>query len=248
MITQEIFTQNKTSQSAPLWGILGAMDTEVELLIEAMKEPREAIYAGTKFYRGTIGCRECVVSRSGEGKVNAAMTAQAMIDHYPITALINSGIAGGLKDYMSIGDIVLSVDALQHDLDASPIGYARGQVPGLPLLAFPADQTLLAIFETCAARIFPETRLTKGRVVSGDQFIADHQTKKGLIRDFDGACAEMEGGAVAQVAYRNHIPYLIVRIISDNANGIASMDFAAFEKLATKKSMQLILTACETAL
>ena len=222
-------------------GIIGAMDEEVAKIKEEMTDVTVTSVAGMDFYEGKLSGKDVVVVRSGIGKVNAGMCSQILADRFHISAVVNTGIAGSLRNEINIGDIVLSTDAVQHDMDASGFGYKKGQIPRVDIFAFPADEGLLKLAEECNRSVNPEIRTFKGRVVSGDQFISDKEKKRWLIETFDGSCTEMEGAAIAQAAYLNQIPYLVIRAISDKADDSAGMDYAVFEEQAIRHSVNLLL-------
>lgn len=227
-------------------GIIGAMDEEVAKLKERMTEVEVESRASMDFYKGKLGEREIVVVRSGIGKVNAAMCTQILADLYKVDAVINTGIAGSLRSEINIGDIVLSSDALQHDMDAAAFGYEPGQVPRLNTLAFEASVDLIRRARECCARVNPEIQTFVGRVVTGDQFISEKEKKVRLSEDFGGYCTEMEGAAIAQACYLNHIPFLIIRAISDKADDSATMDYPAFEAQAITHSVNLVTELIRT--
>ena len=222
-------------------GIIGAMDEEVARMKEQMEDAQVQTWAGMEFYRGRINGKEAVVVRSGIGKVNAAVCAQILADRYEVSAIVNTGIAGSLDGKIDIGDIVLSTDALQHDMDATNFGYPLGQIPRMEVLSFQADRRLLELARTCCKEVNPDIHVYEGRVVSGDQFVSSQEKKEWLIRNFKGSCTEMEGAAIAQAAYLNGIPFLIIRAISDKADNSATMDYPAFEAQAIDHSVNLML-------
>lgn len=221
-------------------GIIGAMDEEVAMLKEKLTEVQVETKAAMDFYKGKLEGEDVVVVRSGIGKVNAAMCAQILADIYHADHVINTGIAGSLKAEINIGDIVLSTDALQHDMDAQAFGYEPGQIPRVDTLSFKADENMISLAKECCKKVNPEIGVFTGRVVSGDQFISDKEKKKWLTDTFAGYCTEMEGAAIAQVCYFNHIPFLIVRSISDKADDSASMDYPTFEAQAIRHSVNLM--------
>lgn len=222
-------------------GIIGAMDEEVLEIKNTLKDVTVETAAGMEFYRGKINEKEVVVVRSGIGKVNAAVCSQILVDKFGVEAIVNTGIAGSLKAEIDIGDIVLSSDSVQHDMDATGFGYPIGQIPRMETFAFPADQKLLKLAEKCCNQVNPDIKTFVGRVVSGDQFISDKEKKQQLIDNFDGFCTEMEGAAIAQVCYLNHIGCLIIRAISDKADDSATVDYPAFEAKAIEHSVKLLL-------
>lgn len=213
-------------------GIIGAMDEEVAMIKAQLTDVQVESRAAMDFYKGKLEGKEVVVVRSGIGKVNAAMCTQILADIYSVTGVVNTGIAGSLKAEIDIGDIVLSSDALQHDMDATGFGYEPGQIPRVETLAFKADEGLINLAEECCSRVNPDIHTFVGRVVTGDQFISDKEKKKWLTDTFGGYCTEMEGAAIAQACYLNSIPFLIVRAISDKADDSASVDYPAFEAKA----------------
>lgn len=227
-------------------GIIGAMDEEVAKLKEQMTEVEVESRASMDFYKGKLGQGEVVVVRSGIGKVNAAICTQILADLYKVDAVINTGIAGSLKAEINIGDIVLSSDALQHDMDAISFGYELGQVPRLDTLAFKADENLVKQAKECCARVNPDIQVFVGRVVTGDQFVSHEQKKIQLRETFGGYCTEMEGAAIAQACYLNNIPFLIIRAISDKADNSATMDYPAFEAQAITHSVKLVTEIIRT--
>ncbi len=222
-------------------GIIGAMDEEVLEIKHALADVSVETAAGMEFYCGKVNNKEVVVVRSGIGKVNAAICSQILVDKFGVDAIVNTGIAGSLRAEINIGDIVLSSDSVQHDMDATGFGYAAGQIPRMDTFAFPADERLLNLAKECCSQVNPDIQTFVGRVVSGDQFISDKEKKQWLIDKFGGSCTEMEGAAIAQVCYLNHIGCLIIRAISDKADDSANMDYQEFEAKAIEHSVKLLL-------
>ncbi len=213
-------------------GIIGAMEEEVVKLIELLENKEEYEYAGMKYYKGTFVEKDLVVVKCGIGKINAAACTQILIDRFSPDYIINTGIAGGLANEVDIEDIVVSTDAVHHDMDAVAFGYPLGQIPRMEVFSFKADEGLadLAIESAISAGL--KVKCHKGRVATGDQFIATKEKKEFIINEFGAACAEMEGAAIAQTAYINKVPFVILRAISDKADDSASMDYPVFEKNA----------------
>lgn len=221
-------------------GIIGAMDEEIKLLKEHISIQEEVVRATISFYVGTIYGKDVVVCKSGVGKVNAAITTQLLVDHFSVTNIIFTGVAGAVDPKLNIGDIVISNDALQHDIDASPLGFKQGEVPMFDYPSvFPADKNLIQLAEQ-AANTLPDVNVIKGTILSGDQFIADHQKVAKLGDQFGGSCVEMEGASVAHVAMLNQIPFVIIRSMSDKANGEANVNFTEFTKLASERSFSIV--------
>ena len=195
-------------------GIIGAMDEEVAKIKERLENVEVQTFGGMDFYKGNFEGKSVVVVRSGIGKVNAAVCAQILADRYQVSG---------------------------HDMDATNFGYPAGQIPRMDVLSFPADPKLLALAKECCGRVNPEIHTYEGRVVSGDQFISDQKKKDWLIETFHGYCTEMEGAAIAQAAYLNGIPFLIIRAISDKADNSANVDYPTFEAQAIIHSVNLML-------
>ena len=196
-------------------GIIGAMEMEVAYIKEQLQDGRTVAAAGMDFFSGKLAGVDAVVVRSGVGKVNAAVCTQILADFFRVDFVINTGVAGSLDARINIGDIVISTDAVQYDMDVSVFGYQPGQIPGMSVLAFPADERLASLAETICRKVNPDLSVYRGRVMTGDRFVADMEVKKMLSRQFQGLCTEMEGGAVAQAAWMNKVPFVIIRAISD---------------------------------
>ena len=221
-------------------GIIGAMELEVETLKVRMAVSKVEKKAGMEFFEGVLNGANVVIVRSGVGKVNAALCTQILADMFSVTHIINTGVAGSLNAKLDIGDILISTDALHHDVDATIFGYQPGEVPQLGLREFPADPRLAELAKAACEKVNSDIRAVPGRVVSGDQFISDNETKARLIREYHGDCAEMEGAAIAHGAYLNGIPFVIIRAISDKADNSAEMDYPVFEAAAAKHSAALV--------
>lgn len=221
-------------------GIIGAMDEEVAALKQDMEVKTSSTLASMEFLEGTLLGKEVVIVRSGIGKVNAAVCAEILAGIFHVDAMINTGIAGSLNPKIDIGDIVISSDVLHHDMDATGFGYPLGQIPRMEVLSFEGDKNLIEVAERVCGQVNPEIHTHIGRIVSGDQFISDKEVKHRIIENFQGYCTEMEGAAIAQTAYLNKIPFVILRAISDKADDSATVDYPAFEKKAIEHSVNLV--------
>lgn len=220
-------------------GIIGAMEEEVAALKEKMQISGVLKKASMEFYEGSLQGKQVVVVRSGIGKVNAGLCTQILVDVFDVKKVINTGIAGSLDARIDIGDIVVSTEALQHDMDATQFGYPLGQIPRMETLAFPADEVMIKTARESCEKVNPEIKVFEGRVVTGDQFVADKELKEHIRQNFKGLCTEMEGAAIAQAAWLNQVPFVIIRAISDKADDSAEMDYPAFEKQAILHSVRL---------
>ena len=217
-------------------GIIGAMDVEVATLKESMTAKVERTIAGSVYCEGRLEGLPAVVVQCGVGKVNAALCAQALCDCFGVTHIVNTGVAGSLNAKLDIGDFVISREAMYHDFKCSPINpaYVVGQVPGLPVRAFPADLALTELAFSVADGICPG-HAHIGMVASGDQFVCDKDKKQTIVEDTGALCTEMEGAAIAHGAWKNGIPFVVIRAISDKADDSAQMDYPTFEAIAAKR-------------
>ena len=221
-------------------GIIGAMTVEVETLKSAMTNLTVTRKAGMEFYDGVLEGLPAVVVQCGVGKVNAAMCAQVLCDCFEATHLVNTGIAGSLCADLDIGDLVVSKDAMYHDFDVQHFGYEMGEVPGMGVLTFPASEAMMEYATSAAESVHPG-HVKTGRIASGDMFVAEKTVKENIIAKTHAVCTEMEGTAIAHVAFRNHLPFVILRAISDKADDSAEMDYPTFEAQAAHRCAQVTL-------
>lgn len=220
-------------------GIIFAMEPEGRKLIGMLEDTREEQALGLTFYLGKLSGKDVVLVRSGMGKVNAGISCALLLARYPIEAVINTGIAGSLNASIDIGDIVLSKTVVHHDVDATFFGYKLGEVPQVGTCEFPGDEKLLQTAFIVNQETNPDNHVFIGKVCSGDQFIDSTKAKERIHQSFGGDCCEMEGASIAQVAWTNHIPFLIIREISDKADDSAKMDYPEFEEMAVNHCVRL---------
>ncbi len=219
-------------------GIIGAMAEEIERLHQSVEITSEVTTAGITYYEGTWHGKQVIYCKSGVGKVNAAVCTQLLL-HHGADCVLFTGVAGAVDPSLNIGDIVVSTSCMQHDMDCSPLGFERGVIPFHPSSQFNADEQLVALAMNACDRLFPG-RSMKGKVLSGDQFIASRETVQMFHEQLQGTCAEMEGAAVAQVCVMNGIPFVIIRSMSDKADGSAHVNFAEFTVEASDRSFSII--------
>lgn len=223
-------------------GIIGAMEVEVQLLSQKMSEEGpvdSCMVAGMNFESGTLNSKPVIVVRSGIGMVNAALCAQILIDRFSVCSIVNTGVAGSLDASIDIGDIVVATDSVNHVMDVQNLGYEPGQNPDFNIVAFPASDTMA----DAALQAAQELNLTarRGRIASGDRFVREDSDKERIVDLFDASCCEMEGAAIAQACFLSKIPYLILRAISDKADGSASVDYPTFEAKAASDCAHLTM-------
>ena len=222
-------------------GIIGAMESEVAALMEAVENPQKTNIAGMEFCEGTLDGEDVVIVKCGVGKINAGTCAQTLITNFGVDSIINTGVAGSLDASIDIGDIVVSTDAVQYDFDLTPLGYAPGQLYGADSASLPADETMRQSAVSAVGECAPEVQVFEGRICTGDQFVASPEQKESIVEEFGGLCCEMEGGAIAQICCQNNIPFVIIRAISDKADGSAEMDYPVFEKEAAARCAEITL-------
>lgn len=221
-------------------GIIGAMDEEIDIIKNEMKINSEDIKAQTIFYSGEFQGKNIVLVRCGIGKVNAAIITQILISEYKVDIVINTGVAGGVKNDIQIGDIVVSNDVLEHDFDARSFGYKLGEIPRLKVSKFKANDKLIDLAVNSTEIELEEHKVHKGRIVSGDEFVASAEKKKFLWDQFNAYCVEMEGAAIGHACYINDKPFVIIRAISDKADGSANNNYNEFVLDASKKSVNIL--------
>jgi len=221
-----------------VFGIIGAIDEEVAGLKSKMEIIETKTVAGCTFFRGKLQGKDIVLVKCGIGKVNAALCTQALIDGFSPGCVINIGAAGNMSDELGIGDVVVSTDLVQHDFDASAFGkYEIGTISQLGVRFFKADTGLI---NAALKASIDGHKIHKGRIATGDQFIADESRKERIKTLFEPLCVEMEGAAIAHVCYLNEVPFVVIRSISDNSDGSADISFEKFILLAAKNSSLIV--------
>ncbi len=222
------------------YGIIGAMDEEVEILQEEMQVHLEKEIAGLRFYQGTLEEKSIVLVRSGIGKVNAAICAQILISEFKVEQIINTGVAGAIDESLDILDIVVSTELQQYDVDAREFGYNLGEIPRMTTSIFPASPSLVNKAYTKGVKRFGKAQVQMGKIVSGDTFVSSTAMKDRLEKEFQAKCTEMEGASIAQACYMNQIPFVVVRTMSDKADGSANNNYKAFVTKAAFRSKELV--------
>lgn len=217
--------------------IIGALDTEVEGLISLLDSHEVETVGGIKCHLGILDGKCVCIARCGVGKVFAAMCAEAMIVKYSPSLIINTGVGGALSDKLMPTDTVIADKLCQHDMDTSPLGDPKGLISGINKIYFEADKRAVEILKSSAERL--SINAFVGTVASGDKFVAHREDKQNIIFEFSAMACEMEGCAIAQVAFVNSVPFAVIRAISDSADGDASMDYASFLPIAAKNSTAL---------
>ena len=221
-------------------GFICPMDCELAAVTRLFTETKTVRYAGLDFYEGHIGGRRAVAVKCGVGKVFAALAAEALILGFSPDLVINTGVAGNLSDDLSIGDVVVSTAVVQHDMDTSPLGDPVGLISGINKVYIESDADAAKI--VCRALDSLGVHYAVGVVASGDQFVATKEKRDFIKETFGALCCEMEGAAVGQVCYANGVPFLVLRALSDDANGASPDDFPAYCVKVSETSSRVIAT------
>lgn len=226
-------------------GIIGALGEEVDELKDNLVDVEIVSRAGMDFYVGLLNDKQTIIVKSGVGKINAAVCTQILIDVFEVQAVINVGVAGSLKNEINIGDVVIARDVVNHDMDGTGFGHAYGEVPNMDKIYFEADGHLVECAKSICEKVNPDITPYVGRILTGDQFISDKNKKEWLVNTFAGYCTEMEGVAVGQTAWLNNVPFLIIRAISDKADGSAEIDYNDFKEDAIVHIVNIIMAMVE---
>lgn len=220
-------------------GIIGAMDAEVETLISVMEDRATQTVAGIEFNTGVIENKRIVVAKCGVGKVFAAMCATAMAVRFSPSLIVNTGVGGAADVNLKANDVVFADKLLQYDMDTSAVGDPVGLISGINKIYFESDTRAVEILKRAAEEL--KVDYLVGTVATGDKFVSSPEDKLLLAKRFGAVACEMEGGAIAHVAYVNSIPFAVVRAISDSVFGDASVDFLKFLKSAAEVSSKLTM-------
>ncbi len=217
-------------------GIIVAEIEEMNAIKNLMLNLEELQIYNLNIFKGKISNKDCLLVRSGVGKVNASRTTQILTDNFKLECIINLGSAGRLKDYLNIGDIVIGEKLVQHDFDVTAFGRDKGYIPETGMF-FECDNSLL---QKCACIEIDNINISTGIIASGDVFCTDIKMKENIMSKFNADCVEMEGAAIAQVCYLNNVPFIVVRSISDSPNGNNQIDFNEYLHFASKNCADFI--------
>ena len=219
-------------------GIICAMKIEADAIRASLSDVAVQTVSGVEFVRGRLHGKEVVLAVCGIGKVFAAICTEAMILTYAPSLIINSGVAGTLSEKLGIGDIAISTSLVQHDMDTSPIGDPRGLISGINKIFFDADADAVRRMQNAADAV--GAHFVPGVIASGDQFMSDAAKKAWIAKQFGAIACEMEGAAVAHVAFVNQTPFVVIRAISDSATGDAEMEYPKFVAMAAARSHAIL--------
>ncbi len=220
--------------------IIGAMEQEVAILKQQIKNRIETNIADFTFYSGQLNNQDVVLVQSGIGKVASTIATTLIIERFSPKYVINTGSAGGFDPELKVGDIAVGNELVHHDVDVTAFNYQFGQVPGMPA-TFSADEKLIEVAQTCITKLEGITSKV-GLIATGDSFMSDPERINQTRERFPSMLAvEMEGAAIAQACYQLKTPFLVIRSLSDIAGQESPMSFDAYLELASKNSSELML-------
>lgn len=222
-------------------GIIGAMDLETELLKNRMTDIEVKEVAGLFFFKGKLMGKNVIVVTCGIGKTNSALCSQILISEFKVSHVINTGVSGAIHDELNVGDLVISTDCMHHDFDCTGFGYEYGIIPRMATSVFEADESLVELAYEASMKVVSGQKVMKGRIVSGDQFVSSMEKKTFIENTFKALTTEMESASIAHVCALNRIPYVIIRGMSDKADGSAHVNFDEFAKEAADRSSQIVM-------
>lgn len=226
------------------FGIIAAMEEELKSLVAALQEEKEVLVLGKTYYTGRLGKHEVVLVQSGIGKVMSAMSVAILAEKFAVDAIINTGSAGGVAEGLAVGDVVIADKLAYHDVDVTAFGYAYGQMAGQELY-YHADQDMIAHLQTVLGQQGLHSHV--GLIATGDSFIAGQDKVEQIKSHFPQVMAvEMEGAAIAQAAHAAGKPFMVIRAMSDTAQGDANITFDEFILEAGKGSAQTLLALLES--
>lgn len=221
-------------------GIIGAMQIEVDNVLNLMSSKKTEVISGIEYYKGTIYDESVVVAKCGIGKVFAGICAQTMIIKYNVSVIVNIGVAGGMISLTNIGDVVIAKDVVQHDMDTSPLGDPKGMISGINIVKIPCSKEIVSLLDEVLATIDGVNHLV-GTIATGDKFLCDTCETRRINSDFEAIAFDMESGAIGQVCYINNIKFGIIRSISDNGSEEAHEDFNTFAIKAANISTKVVV-------
>lgn len=219
-------------------GIIGAMKIEVEGFNAEMQNPVCETFSGITYTRGTLCGKEVVTAVCGVGKVFAAVCAQTMALKYSPSLIINTGVGGSLSPELSVGDVAVASSVVQHDMDTTALGDEKGLLSGINMVNLPCDVNAVQAMKNSLSSL--GIHCISGVIASGDQFISSNDAKKRIVSEFNAVVCEMEGASIGHVCYINKTPFIVVRAVSDSADGGAVEDFPKFAKESSEKSIKAV--------
>ena len=240
---------NNAEKEKDYIGIISAMDTEIALLLKQVEVEEERIIADTTYYVGTLRDKPVVITQPGIGKINASSGATTLFNTWSISKLIFTGVAGGTRDDEEVLDQVIGTSVVEHDYGSlSNDGFTWcGGDPGKlePGEYYECDKGLVNLAYECALTVMDQSHIHKGLIATGDQFIASSEYVKWLQDEFDAYACEMEGAAIGKICVAYEKPFVLLRTLSDKADGEAHESYENFMDEAAEQSNKIVLKMLE---
>ena len=234
--------QTKDSQPGKYIGIISAMQNEIELLLSEAKIDRVDTVGGVDYHVGELCGHPVVISKAGIGKALSAAGTAAMLNRYDVSRILFTGIAGGVGDETRVLDVVVATQLVQHD-------YGRITNDGFEWTVsldekkgyYPCDEALVELAYAAAVDIVGSEHAFRGVIASGDQFVASETYVEKLKRDFNAIACEMEGASIALVCGKYEVPFVVMRTMSDKADGLAHETYNNMADVAAQHSNRIVM-------
>lgn len=241
-----VFAEDGGVEDVSRIGIISAMDTEIDLLMTNAEIDHTDNIGGINFHVGTLGGKDVVIVRTGVGKVMAASGTTVLLNRYNIKALLFTGVAGGVGDQTKVLDVVVGTDLVQHDYGMITTDGFQWN-PGYTGVGgyYPCDENLVSLAFDSAVSVVGEEHVFKGIIATGDQFVASESYVSLLQEKFDALACEMEGAAVAAVCWQYKVPFVVIRAMSDKADGQAHETYKNMVDIAADNSCKIIMKMLE---
>ena len=242
---------SKSDEATDYIGIVAAMDNEVDLLLDKAEIERVDTIADVEYHIGSLHGKPVIITRSGIGKIRAASGVSAMLSEYPVSKVIFTGIAGGVEDETQVLDEVIATRLVEHDYGIlSNDGFEwRSGDPGMggePGVYYDCDPELVKLAYDAAVEVVGKDLVFKGTIATGDQFIANSEYVDKLQKDYDAYACEMEGAAVAVVCIKYETPFVVIRALSDKADGNAHDSYENFGEIAADNSSRIVFNMLDS--
>jgi adenosylhomocysteine nucleosidase len=257
VVTGTTIKKDSIRKYNPVTGILGAFPPEVSLLYDQLLEKKEHIIQHIRFTEGILNGRKVILAQTGIGKVNAAITTTLLLEHFKPGEVIFTGIAGAVDPTLSPGDIVIGTNVAHHDYGTlTPDSMLRRPTRNPFTMQenpvyFPCDSQLINTASIASKNLQLQQiggtdgkhspHIIKGKIVTGDVFVASSTATTALFKKMQAAATEMEGAAVGQVCWQEQVPFIVIRSMSDRAGNNASAEVKNFYEVAAYNSAQLVM-------
>ena len=242
---------NASDHKTQYVGIISAMDNEIAALLKEAKIDRVDTYGGVAYHVGKLRGKSVVISRSGIGKIRASAGVTTMLNCYNVSNVIFTGIAGGVADQTQVMDEIIATRLVEHDygiVTNDGFEWTSGD-PGMgpkPGEYYECDTKLVDLAYAAAVEVVGSDHVFKGTIATGDQFIASEDYVQRLKTQYDAYACEMEGAAAAVVCIKYGKPFVVLRALSDKADGNAHESYEGFGDVAASNSGNIVLKMLES--